>query len=93
MKTLRERENELFARWLQACMEKDGISADDFACDGVLYRGECKNINGCWEMQPGNETELWMSAPCRLLILTKDTTTEGGLDDMRIESARSKSVV
>ena len=88
MKTFRERENALFARWLQACMERDGISADDFAYDGMLYRGECKNINGCWEMQPGNETELWMSAPCRLLILTKDTTTEGGLDDIRIESAR-----
>lgn len=88
MKTFRERENALFERWLQACIECDGISADEFAYDGLLYRGECRNIAGCWEMQPGNETELWMKAPCRLVILTKDTTKDGGLDDMRIETAR-----
>ncbi len=86
--TYKEREEALFERWLQACIQYDGITPSDFAWDGLLFRGECKNINGCWEMQPGNETQLWDNAPCRLLILTKDTTLNGGMDDMRIESAR-----
>ena len=86
--TFRQREEALFAKWLQACIEKDGISTDEFARDGLLFRGECRSVNGCWEMQPGDETELWNNACCRLLILTKDTTVNGGMDDIRIESAR-----
>ena len=86
--TFREREKELFVRWANAYWERSGVTEDKFAYDGVLFRGECKNIGGCWEMQPGNETQIWINAMCRLLILTKDTTEAGGMDDMRIESAR-----
>ena len=86
--TFREREDALFARWAKSYYEVDGIKPDQFAYDGVLYRGGCKKIGGCWEMQPGNETQLWINAKCRLLILTKDTTTESGMEDIRIESAR-----
>lgn len=89
MKTYREREDELFDRWMQKCAALDGINPEeDFAFDGILYRGEYKQIHGCWERQPGNETELWDMASCRLLVLTKDTTRSGGLEDMRIETAR-----
>ena len=86
--TIREKEEALFARWAKAYFERDGVGCDEFAYDGVLFRGECKYINGCWEMQPGNETQLWTNAKCRLLILTKDTTLNGGMDDIRIESIR-----
>ncbi len=85
--TFREREEALFARWAKA-YEKNGVDFDQFVYDGVLFRGECKNVNGCWEMQPGEETELWRKAKCRLLILTKDATRNGGLEDVRIESVR-----
>lgn len=89
MITYREREEKLFAKWMQACKEIDGINPqEDFAYDGLLFRGEFKLINGCWERQPGNESELWDKAPCRLLILTKDTTRNGALEDIRIETAR-----
>lgn len=84
-----EREDELFARWMQRCKELDGINpVEDFAYDGLLFRGEYVHSNGCWERQPGNETELWNNAPCRILILTKDVTRNGGLEDVRIETAR-----
>lgn len=87
--TFKEREDALFVRWKQACRQKDGIDPDtDFACDGVLYRGAYEQISGCWERQPGNETELWDNATCRLLILTKDTTCASEMDDVRIETAR-----
>ena len=86
MITYKEREEKLFAEWMQACKEIDGIDPqEDFAFDGLLYRGEFKLIDGCWERQPGNESELWDNAPCRLLILTKDTTRNGALEDIRIE--------
>jgi len=89
MKTYREREEELFARWMQRCAEIDNINPDeDFAYDGLLFRGDYKQVDGCWERSPGNETELWDNASCRLLILTKDTTRNGGLEDMRIETVR-----
>ena len=89
MVTYKAREEALFARWKEACRQKDGIDPDtDFACDGVLYRGAYELIGGCWERRPGNETELWNNASCRLLILTKDTTRASGMDDVRIETAR-----
>ena len=84
-----EREEELFERWKQRCEELDGINPiEDFAYDGLLFRGEYSYNNGCWERQPGNETELWNNAPCRILILTKDASRYGGLEDVRIETAR-----
>lgn len=87
--TLKEREDELFVRWMQAYREAEGINPDtDFACDGLLYSGAYELIGGCWERRPGNETELWNNASCRLLILTKDTTRASGMDDIRIETAR-----
>ena len=79
MKTYKEREEELFARWMEVCRVKDGINPqEDFAYDGILFRGELELLNGCWIRHSGNETELWDNAPCRLLILTKDTTRNGG---------------
>lgn len=87
--TLKEREDALFVRWRQACRLMDGIDPDaDFASDGLLYRGAYELIGGCWERRPGNETELWNNASCRLLILTKDTTRASEMDDIRIETAR-----
>ena len=89
MLAYKEREDALFARWRKACVEREGIGCDaDFACDGILFRGEYVQVAGCWERQQGNETELWDNAPCRLLILTKDTTRKSGLDEIRIETAR-----
>ena len=35
--TFRQREEALFAKWLQACIEKDGISTDEFARDGFCF--------------------------------------------------------
>ena len=91
--TYKEREENLFKRWMNACKMQDGINPnEDFAYDGILFRGEYTLINGCWERQPGNETELWDNARCRLLILTKDTYYECGLDDIRIETARKNHV-
>ena len=89
MASYKEREEALFVRWKHACRQIDGIDPDtDFACDGVLFRGKYEQIGGCWERQSGNETELWDNAPYRLLILTKDTTRNSGMDDIRIETAR-----
>ena len=93
MITFKEREEKLFALWMQACKEIDGIDPqEDFAFDGLLFRGEFKLVGGCWERQSGNESELWENAPCRLLILTKDTTRNGGLEDIRIETARKNHI-
>ena len=90
MTRYKDREEALFARWMQAYKEIDGINPEeDFAFDGLLYRGEFKLVDGCWERQTGNESELWDNAPYRLLVLTKDTTRNGGLDDMRIETGRA----
>ena len=89
MPSYKEREEALFVRWKRACGQIDGIDPDtDFACDGVLFRGEYEQVGGCWERRSGNETELWNNAPCRLLILTKDTTRKSELSDIRIETAR-----
>lgn len=93
MKIYKEREEELFARWMESCEEKDGINPDeDFAYDGILFRGELEFNNGCWIRHSGNETELWDNAPCRLLILTKDTTRNGGQEDIREEAALKNNV-
>ena len=92
--TYKEREENLFKQWMNACKMQDDINPnEDFAYDGILFRGEYKLVNGCWERQPGNETELWDNARCRLLILTKDTYYECGLDDIRIETALKNHVV
>ena len=93
MKTYKEREEELFARWMEACRVKDGINPEeDFAYDGILFRGELELLNGCWIRHSGNETELWDNAPCRLLILTKDTTRNGGQEDIREEAALKNNI-
>ena len=94
MTTYKEREEELFARWIEACIVSDRINPEeDFAYDGLLFRGEYELIGGCcWERLPGNETELWDNSRCRLLILTKDTTLSGGMQDMRIETARRNHI-
>ena len=93
MTTYKEREEELFARWMEACRVKDGINPEeDFAYDGILFRGELELLNGCWIRHSGNETELWNSAPCRLLILTKDTTRDGGQEDVREETALKNNI-
>ena len=89
LETYKAREDALFARWKQACRQKDGIDPDtDFASDGVLFRGEYVHIGGCWERRAGDETAQWNNAPCRLLILTKDAPCSSGLDDIRIETFR-----
>ena len=89
MVTYKEKEVALFARWKEAYRVSDGIDPEvDFAYDGVLFRGAYEQVGGCWERRSGNETSLWNEAPCRLLILTKDTTRKSGLDDIRIETAR-----
>ena len=93
-KSYREREEELFDRWRTACSVRDGIDPEsDFAADGVLFRGAYKQPYGCWERQPGNETELWDSSKVRLLILTKDTTRASEMCDVRIETARKNGIV
>jgi hypothetical protein len=92
-RSYKEREDELFERWMQVYRDRDGINPEeDFAFDGVLYRGEYVQVGGCWERKPGNETQLWDSSRCRLLILTKDTTRSSGMDDVRIETARKNPV-
>ena len=93
MTTYKEREEELFARWMEACRVKDGINPEeDFAYDGILFRGELELLNGCWIRHSGNETELWDNATCRLLILTKDTTRNGGQEDIREEAALKNNI-
>ena len=89
MTSYKEREEALFAEWKEAYRLKDGIDPDtDFACDGLLFRGEYEQICGCWQRCSGNETELWNGAPCRLLILTKDVTRYSEMNEIRIETAR-----
>ena len=93
MTTYKEREEELFARWMEACRVKDGINPEeDFAYDGILFRGELELLNGRWIRHSGNETELWDNATCRLLILTKDTTRNGGQEDIREEAALKNNI-
>ena len=93
MTTYKEREEELFARWMEACRVKDGINPEeDFAYDGILFRGELELLNGCWIRHSGNETELLDNATCRLLILTKDTTRNGGQEDIREEAALKNNI-
>ena len=89
MATYREREDELFSRWKRAFKERDGVDPEsNFAADGLLFRGEYAWLyDSCWERQSGNESEIWESAKCRLLILTKDTTRNSELFDIRIETA------
>ena len=94
MKTYKEQEDELFERWMKES-EKHGENNEFFAFDGVLYRGDFiydkndGNDDGAWNRNPGNETELWDNAPKRLLILTKDSTKDGELYDVRIEAGRA----
>ena len=36
--TYKEREENLFAKWMEACMKQDGINPkEDFAYDGILF--------------------------------------------------------
>lgn len=69
--------DELFERWKQQ-LEKDGITG--FCGDGLMYRGEYWENNDYRGFNEGNEEELWINAPKRILFLLKDTNTNPECD-------------
>lgn len=63
---------------------------DDFADDGILYKGESFPIEfGSCKDESGTENELWEHAPLRILFITKDQNAGGeGAWDIRTETGR-----
>lgn len=91
--TIKEQECELFTKWIEE-YENNKVSniKDEFCSDGLLFRGDFELINGrCWIRKQGEEEELWKNSPCRLLILTKDTTQNGGQYDIRSQDTGLKT--
>ncbi|MDR2130898.1 MAG: hypothetical protein LBP56_07030 [Odoribacteraceae bacterium] len=81
MSNIQSKTDALFLRWKQA-YEKEGYTG--FCADGLLYRG------GNWDKEvageqyhgkyEGDEENMWLQAPKRLLFLLKDTNGNPGED-------------
>lgn len=92
---IKEQDCELFTKWIEEYENKKVSNIkDEFCYDGLLFRGDFELINGrCWIRKQGEEEELWKNSPCRLLILTKDTTQNGGQDDIRSQDTGLKRIL
>lgn len=63
-------EDHLLRKWLESSIANgDG---DNFAQDGLLYRGDIFFEDDAWHRKSGGEERLWEAADKKLLILTKD---------------------
>jgi hypothetical protein len=77
MMKIQESTNELFQRWKRQ-LEKDGFTG--FCEDGLMYRGSYWEKDGQSGFAEGDEEELWINAPKRILFLLKDTNGNPNCD-------------
>jgi hypothetical protein len=75
LKSIQEQTDELFQRWKQQ-FSADGING--FCEDGLVYRGE--NWEDGKGKDLGNEEELWLNTPKRVVFLLKDTNDNADCD-------------
>lgn len=86
---IHEKEEQIQSEWReQAALNND---AEEFATDGLLFRGEIHYVDGYWRRERGNEVENWNNSSHRLLILTKDLNDEEAWD-IREETGRRNMV-
>jgi hypothetical protein len=88
---IQERTNELLQRW-QLQLEKKGCTG--FCADGLLYRGEEWEVQGedgktYYGRSEGNEEELWINAPKRILFLLKDTNSNPDQDNREFHPGKN----
>lgn len=83
--TYREREENLFTRWVERAEKLH--ESQTITKDGLLYRGDIWFDGFCQVHKPANEEELWNDAGMRLLVLTKELDEEDCWD-IRTESGR-----
>lgn len=75
MKSIQDRENELFNRW-ETAFEENG---DTGLCyDGLIFNGEL--CNESYNRDSGNQEELWNNAKRKVLFFMKDPNKNEGED-------------
>ncbi len=82
-------EEEIFEEWISLSETNNDGGEDEFAQDGLLYRGDIVYTDkGFWERHEGNEESLWEASSKRIMFLTKDLNDPGNPWDIRCETGR-----
>ena len=89
-----EKIDDLLQRWKEQC-HKDGF--EKFCDDGLMFKGEIQTTlseNGslCYYRNPGDEDQLWDSAPKRVMFLNKDVPNEKN-EDLRARIFRQNPTI
>ena len=65
---------------------KKNYREEQFARDGIMFKGEFYFDGQNWRRQNGNENQMWSEAPLRILYITKDQNV-GKEEDGRLGDA------